>query len=228
MKRDLIIGLLVSILVHGGLGWGGEFMKGKKKKVVEEEGDEMTVMVQAPPAIEPEEVEADTSNENQSNQPTEQSFAPPTLVDAPQAVNFDSFTQQLQPPPPPNVNVSKQMSVPKGPPATGAVARNMANVFNIKDLDQRPEDRPGNKGIKPNYPYDLKRAGVTGSVQIEFIIDENGNVIDAWVTKATNREFEQPTLQAAMRWKFKPGRKGGKAVKVRASRLVPFQISDNE
>lgn len=228
MKRDLIIGLLVSLLVHGGIGYGGELMKGKKKKVVEEEGEEMTLMLDAPPPIEPEEIEADTSNEQQNNQPVEQSFAPPTLVDAPAAVNFDSFTQQLQPPPPPNVNINKQMSVPKGPPATGAVARNMADVFSIKDLDQKPEDRPGNKGIKPSYPYDLKRSGVTGSVQIEFIISENGDVIDAWVTKSTHREFEQPTLQAAMRWKFKPGRKGGKAVKTRASRLVPFQISDND
>lgn len=226
MKRDLIIGLLVSLLIHGGIGYGGELMKGKKKKVVQEDSDEMTLMVQAPPAIEPDEVEADTSSENQNNQPQEQSFAPPTLVDAPQAVSFDSFTQQLQPPPPPNVNINKQMSVPKGPPATGNVARNMADVFNVKDLDQQLQLKPG--AAKPVYPYDLKRSGITGSATVEFIVDAQGNVIDAFVVKSTHREFEQPALQAVMKWKFRPGKKGGKAVKVRAIQLIQFSISDNE
>ncbi|MDX2185550.1 MAG: energy transducer TonB [Opitutaceae bacterium] len=224
MKRDLIIGFIVSLLIHGGIGFGGEFFKPGKKKVVEDEGDEMVLSFQPPPEIEPEEIESDIANE--SNQQVEtSSFAPPSLVDAPQAVTFDSFTQTLQPPPPPNVNISKTMSVPKGPPATGAVARNMADVFNVKDLDQQPQDRPGQ--AKPTYPYDLKRSGITGSVNVEFIIDQNGTVIDAWPTKSTHREFEQPAVQAVLKWKFRPGKKGGKAVKVRAARAIQFNLGDD-
>lgn len=224
MKRDLIIGFFVSLLIHGGIGWSGEFFKPGQKKVVEEQVDEMVISIQPPPEIEPEEIESDIAND--SNQQVEtSSFAPPSLVDAPQAVTFDSFTQTLQPPPPPNVNISKTMSVPKGPPATGAVARNMADVFNVRDLDQQPQDRPGQ--ARPVYPYDLKRSGITGSVNVEFIIDQAGNVIDAWPTKSTHREFEQPAVQAVLKWKFRPGKKGGKAVKVRAARAIQFNLGDD-
>jgi periplasmic protein TonB len=224
MKRDLIIGLLVSILIHGGIGFGGEFFKPKAKKVVSDDGDEMVLSIAPPPEIEPEEIESDTANDRVTEVETS-SFAPPSLVDAPQAVTFDSFTQTLQPPPPPNVNISKTMSVPKGPPATGAVARNMADVFNVKDLDQQPQDRPGQ--AKPQYPYDLKRQGVTGSCVVQFIIDANGTVIDAWATKSTHREFEQPAVQAVLKWKFRPGKKGGKAVKVVAARPIQFNLGDD-
>ncbi|WP_404423285.1 energy transducer TonB [Nibricoccus sp. IMCC34717] len=221
MKRDLIIGLLVSLLIHGGIGFGGEFFKPKVKKAVSDDGEEMVISIAPPPEIEPEEIESDTANERTTQAETS-SFAPPSLVDAPQAVTFDSFTQTLQPPPPPNVNISKTMNVPKGPPATGAVARNMSDVFNVKDLDQQPQAKFKSN---PVYPYDLKRQGVEGSAVVEAILSPEGSIIDAWAVKSTHREFEQPAVQAVMKWKFRPGKKGGKNVKVRIQQLIVFKLN---
>jgi periplasmic protein TonB len=35
-----------------------------------------------------------------------------------------------------------------------------------------------------------------------------------------------PALQAVQKWKFKPGRKGGRVVNVRASQLLEFNATE--
>jgi protein TonB len=37
-----------------------------------------------------------------------------------------------------------------------------------------------------------------------------------------------PAVQAVQKWKFKAGRKGGKAVKVRVSQLIEFNLEDSK
>jgi periplasmic protein TonB len=63
---------------------------------------------------------------------------------------------------------------------------------------------------------------------VEFIINTNGDVTQAQIIKSTNREFEVPAMQAVLKWKFKPGRKGGKAVNVRASQLIEFNLDETK
>ena len=81
---------------------------------------------------------------------------------------------------------------------------------------------------QPAYPYEMSRAGINGDVVIEFIINENGDVIDTRVVRSSHREFEVPAIQAVQKWKFKAGRKGGKAVKVRVSQLIEFNLEDSK
>jgi periplasmic protein TonB len=74
----------------------------------------------------------------------------------------------------------------------------------------------------------MSRAGINGEVVVEFIINESGDVIDSRVVRSSHREFEVPALQAVQKWKFKPGRRGGKAVKTRASQLIEFNLDENK
>ncbi len=226
MRRDLIIGVLLSVLVHGGIAISGELAKGgPKKKVVDQEEDAVVVNF-TPPPIEPEEVDAEDLESSEEVASSEPSFAPPTLVDVPGTVEMDSFTQTLQPPPPPSANISATMSIPKGNPTGSPTGKGLKDVFNVRDLDQQLQPKPGQ--AKPVYPYELKRSGIQGSVAVEYIVDANGNVIDAFVLRSSQREFEQPALQAIMKWKFRPGKKGGKPVKVRVQQLIQFSITDDE
>lgn len=82
------------------------------------------------------------------------------------------------------------------------------------------------KTAKPNYPSDLKRDGVEGIVAISCVIDENGEVISSKVTKSSNPGFEKSALDAISRWKFKPAKKDGKAVKVKVT--IPFRFNLEE
>ena len=80
----------------------------------------------------------------------------------------------------------------------------------------------------PTYPYEMSRAGISGNVVVEFIINANGDVIETQVKSSSHREFEVPAMQAVQKWKFKPGRKGGRAVSTRVSQLIEFNLEDSK
>lgn len=217
MRRDLIIGLLISALIHGGVFFGDRLIPDKKVVVVKKE--EPTVLqLTAPPPIEPEEPE----KVELSDEPVKpMDFAPPMQTDVPQLITDTSFVQKLQPPPPENVK-----------PAAGIVAipenRDMSQfrgmqVFDIKNLDQQPVARVR---TPPQYPFEMRRAGVTGEVMVDFIVDQNGDVQNAYAVKSTQREFEQPAVAAVTKWKFKPGRKGGRAVNTHMQVPIVFTLND--
>ena len=90
----------------------------------------------------------------------------------------------------------------------------------------RPANEPAVpvRMVRPDYPYELKRQGVTGVVTLVFDVDEKGDVQEAKVQKSTNPQFEQPALDAIAKWKFKPARKDG--VPVRTKVAIPLQFTN--
>lgn len=222
MRRDLIIGILVSVFLHGLFGYGGELLKPKpKKQVAKEETTAIEVLV--PPPIEPD--EAEVVDVEPSNSEPAASLAPPSLTDVPSVVQLNDFTQAVQPPPPPSLGrPTGVMNIPAGRPGTGTVTSNIGNVFNLKDLDQQPQVR----GVqaRPNYPFEMRRAGLNGEVVLRFVVDTNGDVRDVEVMRSSQREFEAAAQQAVLKWKYKPGRKGGKAVATRMQIPIVFNLND--
>ena len=60
-----------------------------------------------------------------------------------------------------------------------------------------------------------------GRVLVLMTIDERGLVVDAKVKESSgHRELDEAALSAAMRWKFKPGIKGG--LKAITTAVQPF------
>jgi protein TonB len=155
--------------------------------------------------------------------PQENVLAPPSLVDVPTTVTVDSFVQPLAPPPPPSINTAQgAITIPVTRPGAN-FGRGLKDLFDINNLDQRPVARVQ---PQPTYPYEMSRAGINGEVVVEFIINTNGDVIQTQVVRSSHREFEAPAMAAVGKWKFKPGRKGGRAVNVRASQLIEFNLDD--
>ncbi|MFT3782783.1 MAG: energy transducer TonB [Nibricoccus sp.] len=217
MRRDLIIGILCSILIHAGLAGSGKldfsFFK-SKKKVVKEEAP--TVQLMELPKLEPEPPEV---VETESTASENTSIAPPSMVDVPGVVDLNSFVQQVQPPPPPAAGVA--MTVPKtsGPITT----RSMTEVFDLKNLDQQPTIRFSQQ---PVYPFEMKRQGISAEVLVEFICDANGEVRDARIARSDNHAFDQAALDAIYKWKFRAGKKGGRAVAARMQLPFVFSIAE--
>ena len=108
----------------------------------------------------------------------------------------------------------------------GPVLKSLGQIFDLKDLDSPPMER----GIRatPVYPAEMKRQGISGKVTLSFIIDDNGHTRDITVHDSTNREFETPAIQAVQQWKFRPGRKDGKAVATRLQIPIAFNLRDKD
>jgi protein TonB len=79
------------------------------------------------------------------------------------------------------------------------------------------------KTVPPIYPSALKRDGISGMVTMSITVDETGSVLNPVVKKSTRSEFEQPALDAVLKWKFSPAKKDGKPVAVQV--VVPVKFS---
>jgi periplasmic protein TonB len=224
MRRDLIVGILISLALHVGI-LGGEDIYAKLfgphrqvvKKVKTE--DENIVKMDLPPP----EPEKEEEVQELNDEPVVNQMAPPSLVDMPTVVPVNAFTQPIQPPPPPGLTATKgAISIPVVKPGS-QLGKGMKDLFDVANLDQPPVLRVP---VSPTYPFEMRRAGISGEVLVEFIVDTKGDVVAVQVIRSSQREFEQPAIQAVQKWKFRPGRKGGRAVNTRAQQPITFNLND--
>jgi len=98
-------------------------------------------------------------------------------------------------------------------------------LFSQIDLDKTPRTV---FQVAPDYPYQLKNEGVTGTVTVVFTVDENGNVHDARVVSTSDTGFNDAALRAVSRWRFEPGRVQGKRVAFKMSVPIAFSLNEGE
>lgn len=79
---------------------------------------------------------------------------------------------------------------------------------------------------KPRYPPVLQQAGVSGSVDVTYVVDTLGHAEpSSWkVQKSTNQQFEAPAREAIMKGVFKPARIKGGAVRQLVQQRIAFNI----
>lgn len=75
---------------------------------------------------------------------------------------------------------------------------------------------------KVHYTEFGRRAGIKGTVYIEAIINEEGNVINAIVKKGIGGGLDEEALNAVQNTKFVPGKQRGKPVKVKL--VIPIKF----
>lgn len=225
MNRDLLIGILVALVLHGGIALGGKFFKAEPPRAPA--ADETPVVELAPlPPSEPETLDyVEASGEGGGDL---SDLVPPMQADTP-APTASSFVQRIQPPPPPGIARSSDaliIPVRPGIGVTGSGGGNgLGKLFDLASLDQNPVPRVQ---ARTNYPIEMERAGISGAVKVGFIVDAEGNVQNPYVVSSTHREFEAEALRAIARWKFKPGRKNGVEVATRNVQVTfNFNPKDN-
>lgn len=221
MTRDLIIGLIVSVTLHAGFFFGDKFFHKEQAVVAKVAEEDTTIELMEMPPLEPE--PEDVIDTTDDAPPEEIEFAPPMLNDVPSVVVDPAFVQKLQPPPPPGLDrPTGVITIPKTS-ASRAIGSGMKDLFDLKNLDEQPTPRFQSK---PVYPFEMRRAGITGQVVVGFIVDSKGNVREAYAVRSSHREFEQAAIAAVSKWRFKPGRKGGRAVNTRMQVPIVFNITD--
>lgn len=78
--------------------------------------------------------------------------------------------------------------------------------------------------VPPEIPQDFARAGGTGLVTVNFLVDEQGSVQDARVEKTSDPTLDESALKAVRKWKFKPAKKDGTPAPIRVSIPIKFEV----
>ncbi len=93
-------------------------------------------------------------------------------------------------------------------------------------VEQMPEVVGGLEALYKlvDYPPLARRAGVQGRVTVQFVVDEQGNVLDPVVLKSVHPLLDEAALAAIQQVRFTPGRQRGKAVKVKMSLPINFKL----
>jgi len=92
-------------------------------------------------------------------------------------------------------------------------------------VEKQPQPIPG-QSPPPVYPEIARRAGVEGTVWVKIWVDKEGNPKKAQVLKSDAPLFEQPAVEAAMKWKFTPAIMNNGPVAVWVS--IPFKFRLNQ
>lgn len=79
---------------------------------------------------------------------------------------------------------------------------------------------------RPVYPMALRRSGMRGAVVVDFVVDPEGEVRDAFVIKSLNPAFDEPALDAVREWKFEPGTHNGTPTFTHMEVPIYFSIDD--
>ncbi len=115
-----------------------------------------------------------------------------------------------------------------GPGASEAQAQD--KVYALAELQSPPKLRStaeAGRAISESYPEDLKRRGVGGMVEVQFVVDEKGKVDASTVEvlDATHSQLGDAAKKAAARLEFQPGKAGGSAVKAKV--VLPIVYKPN-
>jgi TonB family protein len=80
--------------------------------------------------------------------------------------------------------------------------------------------------VKPSYTAAAMEKKIQGSVWMWIVVGSDGNVSDAVITRSLDPEYglDQAALDAASKWKFKPGTKDGQPVAVRVTLELTFTL----
>ncbi|MEM1115194.1 MAG: energy transducer TonB [Bacteroidota bacterium] len=78
------------------------------------------------------------------------------------------------------------------------------------------------------YPEAARTEGVEGMVVLQFVVDEEGAVVDPAVLRTPDDRLAEAALTAVEGSTFTPGRVGERAVPVRFALPVSFRLGDGE
>ncbi len=96
------------------------------------------------------------------------------------------------------------------------------NVLTLKEVDHEPR---AIRTPRPNYPVGLRRANISGSAHVRFVVTSEGHVRDVVVMEATHRDFGDAAVEAVSQWKYIAALKDGQPVSCLMTTPVVFTVN---
>ena len=133
-------------------------------------------------------------------------------LDLDASLDLDDPIVNLPPPPPP------------APTEDEVVEEEEPEIFVI--VEEMPELIGGLSSIQQriNYPEIAKKAGVEGRVIVQFVVNEQGDVVNPEVVRGIGAGCDEEAVRAVMQAKFLPGKQRGKPVRVKMSLPITFKL----
>ncbi|WP_324726170.1 TonB family protein [Actomonas aquatica] len=78
--------------------------------------------------------------------------------------------------------------------------------------------------VEPQYPPELRDAGVEGQVDVHFLVDRYGVAKNPEISYATHKEFGEAVKAVLPRWRFAPARRNGTPVDQQVRMPVMFVV----
>ncbi len=211
-RRNLAFAAVFSVLLVAGVTWFGEMTHFVPPFHARELPTVQSIFTVEPDPPVPVEVEQ-TANEPKPD------IGPPDIPDSPAPPTADGFTVPIEPP---HVVIDRTLiKIPEGGGGTGKGGP----AFTLSQLDEPPAAK---YKARPVYPESMRRLSISGEATVDFIVDPSGNVRNATAVHSSQREFEEPACTAVEKWKFRPGRKDGRAVYVHMQVPIVFTLSEPE
>lgn len=101
-----------------------------------------------------------------------------------------------------------------------ALAEDLDAIASASELDQKPR---AIVQTPPNYPAELRKKRIAGTVEVTFLVDESGRVAQPRVERSTDPTFDRAALDAVRHWRFEPGTRGGKKVSFKMRVPIAFR-----
>ncbi len=77
--------------------------------------------------------------------------------------------------------------------------------------------------VSPTYPPEARQKGISGAVEVQILVSEEGKVIEAHAVKGPE-ELRQAAVEAAKQWTFKPAALGDHTVKMEGVLTFKFVL----
>lgn len=122
------------------------------------------------------------------------------------------------------LDIDEAPELPPPPPPAAVEEETEPEIFVI--VEDMPELIGGMAGLQKRvkYPEMARRANVEGKVFLQFIVDEQGNVVDPVVLRGIGAGCDEEALRAIRDAKFKPGMQRGVPVQVKFNLAVTFRL----
>lgn len=218
MNRNFVVPVLVAAAFHGGLFFGVPRGEAPQKTPKPKEYIEVFSL---PPMPKDEEV-VDFIPDKSVPKGDPDNYRPQE-VDRPTLLRPDDIPMDITPPTPRSERPPTNL-IPMGPSGDPNGERDVPRlqIFSPSSLDSAPRTR-----VQPPmpYPHEARRAGMTGTVTVEFMVDETGRVYEARALDSSDRIFEAAALAGVSKWRFEPGRRDGKIVRFRMAVPIVFSLN---
>lgn len=153
---------------------------------------------------------------------------PPVPVEVPNDLAIEEYELNLDA----SLDLQEALELPPPPPAPASkeapkveATQEEPEIFIA--VEEMPELIGGLESVQKRivYPEIARKAGIEGRVFVQFVIDEQGNVLNPVVLRGIGGGCDEAALEAVKKAKFKPGKQRGKPVRVQYSIPVIFRLT---
>lgn len=152
---------------------------------------------------------------------------PPPIPQVPVEVSNDAIIQDRPEFASSELNLDAPLTLPP-PPSQKETAtssrKNEPQIFIA--VEKMPKLIGGMEGLEKNihYPEMARKAGIDGTVIVQFVVNKKGIPIDLQVIRSAGGGLDEAAINAVRKARFTPGIQRGRPVQVRMTIPVRFEL----